>query len=127
MFFFSLLLVKQKRESFVLRFGMVVVIVVATTMHIYIFSLLFFFISIADGVYRYVILCCCRSLSLSLSLFFDSIDAHNGDCFTLALSYSPSFLFCYNPLYSHILLRCVPYVLFFDEVGKQNSFMNEHP
>ncbi len=86
-------------KSFAMRFCNTVVIVVATTMYIYFFSFIFIHFNCRfDGVYRYAVL-------FLLLLFFDSIHS---------LSLSPSFLFCYNPLYSGILLsQCVPYVFFF--------------
>ncbi len=116
-FFFSLWWVKQKKREFCIeilhsrcycrRYDDV---------YIYIFS---FFISIADGVYRYTILCCCRSLSF---LFFDSIDARNGECSMLSLflllALLQSTLFVYShvflTLHLLVLFRCVPYVFFFE-------------
>ncbi len=113
-FFLSLLYVRQRRVLHLDLAWSLLLSSLRRCVYIYIYFL-FFFISIAAlacalMVYRYVILCCCRSLSFFL--FFDSIDARNGEIL-YALSLSPSFLLCYNPLHSYTM--CAICIFFSEE------------
>ena len=111
-FFFFIM--RKTKKSFAFRPCIVVVIVVATTMcmsvyvYMYIFSFQLLLLSVP---WWCVQVCYSLLLSFSFFLFFDSIDARNGEYFTV--SFSPSFLLCYNLLYSYILFRCVPYAFLF--------------
>ncbi len=130
-FFLSLLYVRQRRVLHLDLAWSLLLSSLRRCVYIYIYFL-FFFISIAAlacalMVYRYVILCCCRSLSFFL--FFDSIDARNGECSMLSLSLllallqSTLFVYSYVFLTLHLLVlfRCVPYVFFFEVTSKSKS------